>query len=506
MTIRNHIFLLLSILLTFSSCGYAQKKDNIFFCGYSGNHQAHKLCNHLNNNFTSNQDAVNAIDRILKPLGLPSNFIIAPCENIKNAVAVTPSDGLRYILYDPEFITSIEQATNTDWSSLSILAHEIGHHLSGHTTSGAENLKHQRELELEADEFSGYVLKKLGASLPQAQSAIILLSNENDDKYSTHPRKSRRLAAIEKGWNKSTSGSDSKTSLSSYKQFSNDINGAIKWVDELDYYYSGNKGIQQIDVYTSKSSDNNSRLNNIEDHEIFEYDTNGLLKSYSFKATYPKQNNEIETGGQQYIIQTLGENSFLITSDRETIQIKFEEDRVLSYEKKHTDTYNDGSKYISETKADFMYDKLGRLIKMQSSDDGIENFERTNINRKEVIITYDTDSYTFKEIDQSRLNNMRRETYKICNNIKEGDISKSICYSENKRTDDLNEDEHNISNTEYELDRFGNTISFTPLIKENNKLIRGEKKYRDERYDDRGNLVLDDRGILYSKRYIIKYR
>lgn len=49
-------------------------------------------------------------------------------------------------------MNSVKLLTVNDFSQWSIHAHEIGHHLSGHTlTSGGD--RHQQELE--ADEFSG---------------------------------------------------------------------------------------------------------------------------------------------------------------------------------------------------------------------------------------------------------------------------------------------------------------------------------------------------------------
>src|SRR5690606_36946785 len=52
--------------------------------------------------------------------------------------------------------------------------------------------------ELEADEFSGFVLRKMGASLADAQAAMAVLSDERDS-Y-THPGRASRLAAINNGW------------------------------------------------------------------------------------------------------------------------------------------------------------------------------------------------------------------------------------------------------------------------------------------------------------------
>lgn len=71
----------------------------------------------------------------------------------------------------------------------------IGHHLNGHTLS-RQGSNHADELE--ADEFSGFVLRKMGASLEEAQAAMKVLSDERSS--ATHPGRSYRLAAISKGW------------------------------------------------------------------------------------------------------------------------------------------------------------------------------------------------------------------------------------------------------------------------------------------------------------------
>ena len=60
----------------------------------------------------------------------------------------------------------------------------------------------QRKQELEADEFAGFILAKLGATLEQTSSTINLIASNRDDTYSTHPSRSKRLAAISIGHNK----------------------------------------------------------------------------------------------------------------------------------------------------------------------------------------------------------------------------------------------------------------------------------------------------------------
>ena len=200
----RNIVVLLTVLLTANVPLFSQKQTgNIFFCGYGENTNAAELCNlQQQNAFSSNVHAENAVDKILDPLGLPRNFVLVPCPKIENAVAVTPKkDGIRYIVYDNNFMERIDRVTS-DWSSMSILAHEIGHHLCGHTLNGAVDLADQRKKELEADQFSGFVLFKIGASLKQAQATVEKISNDNDDTFSSHPNLGKRKAAIEKGYNK----------------------------------------------------------------------------------------------------------------------------------------------------------------------------------------------------------------------------------------------------------------------------------------------------------------
>jgi hypothetical protein len=143
--------------------------------------------------FASDNEAEDAMRRIMKYTGLPANFNIKAA-NVPNAAAVLHQEK-RYILYNQYFMLRIKDQTQTDWAALSILAHEIGHHLSGHTL---DNQGSRPDKELEADRFSGYVLYKMGAKLEEARVAMETLAS--DVGTSTHPPKSARLAAVTNGW------------------------------------------------------------------------------------------------------------------------------------------------------------------------------------------------------------------------------------------------------------------------------------------------------------------
>ena len=134
------------------------------------------------------------IREITDAVGLKARFELRATREVDNAAAVV-YDGKRYLLYNPAFLNSVNRAGHTDWAGISILAHEMGHHLNGHTLRASGS---QPADELEADEFSGFVLRKLGASLAQAQAAMATVPDAEGS--ATHPGRTPRLAAIGQGW------------------------------------------------------------------------------------------------------------------------------------------------------------------------------------------------------------------------------------------------------------------------------------------------------------------
>ena len=103
----------------------------------------------------------------------------------------------RYISYNPTYIASLNKITRNKWAVMTLLAHEVGHHLNGHTIRKGGSTP---ELELEADEFAGFILQKLGATLQESQNVMHYISIAKESR--THPAKNARLNAIEKGRNK----------------------------------------------------------------------------------------------------------------------------------------------------------------------------------------------------------------------------------------------------------------------------------------------------------------
>ncbi len=188
-SIMTRFFSCILLLLTMAVSG--QGHDH-FACSYYGEEIAGDI------KLTApDASATEVIRQIMQVVGLKPNFEIRAA-NVPNAAAVV-LEGKRYILYNKRFMNAINSASGTDWAAISILAHEIGHHLNGHTIDGQGS---RPEIELEADEFSGFVLSKLGATLEDAQAAMNVAASLKASH--THPARKDRLVAIAGGWNNAT--------------------------------------------------------------------------------------------------------------------------------------------------------------------------------------------------------------------------------------------------------------------------------------------------------------
>lgn len=158
--------------------------------------------------FASDAEAEEVIRKILAAAGLARNFRIQAA-GVPNAAAVI-KNGERLILYNQYFMKQVFDATHSTWAAISIMAHEIGHHLNGHTLA-LPAARHTAELE--ADYWSGFILRKMGASMEDARAAMGSIGS--DVASSTHPAKHDRLAAITSGWvsnDKSTPGAPTNES------------------------------------------------------------------------------------------------------------------------------------------------------------------------------------------------------------------------------------------------------------------------------------------------------
>jgi uncharacterized protein YbjQ (UPF0145 family) len=139
------------------------------------------------------KETMDNIDKILKYSGLAKNFIVKAA-NVPNVEASLNGE-IRYVLYNKAFLKKVKHQTKSDWAKMSILAHEIGHHLQGHTLSSSGS---NQDIEVEADKYSGFILQRMGAKLDNAKIAVNIFAKEGAS--ISHPRKKKRIQAITDGW------------------------------------------------------------------------------------------------------------------------------------------------------------------------------------------------------------------------------------------------------------------------------------------------------------------
>lgn len=142
---------------------------------------------------------VGMVAEIVRQVGLQQNFTIKSYGRF-NAEAVI-INSRRYIVYNSDFLNEVKEKGGGDWAIKGVLAHEVGHHLKGHTLEFGD----ARTLEKEADEFAGFILYKMGATLQEAESGIEVLSADIVRPGSSHPSRRDRVKAVKDGWNKARS-------------------------------------------------------------------------------------------------------------------------------------------------------------------------------------------------------------------------------------------------------------------------------------------------------------
>lgn len=195
----------LALLLTLASVAnpsQAQRRD------FYGREIPEDVCPNLS--FASEDEANRTLSRICDAADIPNNFVMVACPSIQNCQAkYDQKSGTPYILYDPAFVNRVRGFSFTnrdlpvgtsDWHPIAILAHELGHHLCQHTTN--RQLTSQLtlvQIELQADEYAGRILYKLGASLEQSTS-VMRTSVVNENATLSHPGRTARIEAITRGY------------------------------------------------------------------------------------------------------------------------------------------------------------------------------------------------------------------------------------------------------------------------------------------------------------------
>lgn len=134
------------------------------------------------------------VARIMGSISLPANIELRVTDQDDVYARAYIVGRCRYIVYSSSFMSRVENSV-ADWPALGLFAHELGHHLAGHTlVNSVPSVK----MELEADQWAGFILGYLGASENEATSAV--------DGYApliaipTYPSRGERRNSVLAGW------------------------------------------------------------------------------------------------------------------------------------------------------------------------------------------------------------------------------------------------------------------------------------------------------------------
>lgn len=241
------------------------------------------------NGYQTDRDAKFGVFKIVQYSGLSPNFKIIQDSEVKNAIAYIKNKS-RYIKYNPAFMKRVNDSTETDWAAISVLAHEIGHHLLGHT------LHHQESNpgnELAADLYSGFILFQMGATLEETLRCVETEGNLHATK--THPPRSARIEAITEGWKDAENLRNKKI-----MDFSPDRDNraeAFKYTctfvgDENTYYVNNSHQMVWYDNYANPI--------------VIGFLTESKGKNYKWDYLYDNTLYKIDTGGSIWLITTYG--------------------------------------------------------------------------------------------------------------------------------------------------------------------------------------------------------
>jgi Flp pilus assembly protein TadD len=140
------------------------------------------------------------VDKITAVVGLKNRFRLKAVKNFNNCAAVCFDNNIgqeRFIQFDRAFLEDFQLKTKNKWFVVGVLAHELGHHFNGHSLDGIGS---RPDKELDADEFAGFILQKLGAKFEDANKLFSFM-NETEGPP-THPLRWKRMTAVSRGWDR----------------------------------------------------------------------------------------------------------------------------------------------------------------------------------------------------------------------------------------------------------------------------------------------------------------
>ena len=182
--------------------GYAQFTREHAIAGLRG---FHGPATRIRRSFESDDEARRIFKQVLAAAGLAGIedriSFRASAETANAEAGIEAHNGRedRYIFYNAVFMREISAQTSSYWSLVAILAHEVGHHVRFHTVTPGRD----HEFELEADYQAGFILRRMGATLEEAQAVYRMFPEAETP---THPGRAQRLQSVTLGWSQGLGG------------------------------------------------------------------------------------------------------------------------------------------------------------------------------------------------------------------------------------------------------------------------------------------------------------
>ena len=192
-------------------CGFDRGWSNTALSTISNNHvcpEGHELSSFTSTYYKDSRR--NTLLELIRSTGQREDrFIALERHGFQNAAAMKcqTADGTvkKLIIWDPQFMGTLDQEAGTEWASIAVLAHEIGHHVNDDTVQDPRGMPSgkRKVQELWADFWSGHQLRKLGADRQDAVAVFNLMGEGGE----THPPSHERVKRATDGWNSAANDS-----------------------------------------------------------------------------------------------------------------------------------------------------------------------------------------------------------------------------------------------------------------------------------------------------------
>lgn len=145
-------------------------------------------------------DVIEKLEQIADIAGFETNFMVYSTKTAGMSViaSINEANNERIIIYNDAYRQKIAASRNLDWTTIFMIAHEVGHHLAGHTLGNDESKRRQEELS--ADYFAGFIMAHCYAEKSHVLEAINFLEENPTD--GIHPPRIERENKILEGWAK----------------------------------------------------------------------------------------------------------------------------------------------------------------------------------------------------------------------------------------------------------------------------------------------------------------